>query len=73
MALLIADLAFEGALLDAAKLGVLAASSLSATAGLAFLAWLGRPPRPRRRLGLGPHDGRRPVSHEIREEGSQHD
>jgi NhaA family Na+:H+ antiporter len=45
MALLIADLAFEGALLDAAKLGILAASILSATAGLALLAWLGRPGR----------------------------
>lgn len=43
MALLIADLAFEGALLDAAKLGILAASILSATAGLVLLAWLGRP------------------------------
>ncbi|WP_235907805.1 Na+/H+ antiporter NhaA [Siccirubricoccus phaeus] len=45
MALLIADLAFEGALLDAAKLGILAASIVSATAGLALLAWLGRPGR----------------------------
>jgi NhaA family Na+:H+ antiporter len=45
MALLIADLAFDGALLDAAKLGILAASVLSAAAGLALLAWLGRPRR----------------------------
>jgi NhaA family Na+:H+ antiporter len=45
MALLIADLAFEGALLDAAKLGILAASIVSATAGLALLAWLDRPGR----------------------------
>jgi NhaA family Na+:H+ antiporter len=42
MALFIAGLAFEGALLDAAKLGILAASVLSAAAGLALLAWLGR-------------------------------
>jgi NhaA family Na+:H+ antiporter len=42
MALFIAGLAFEGALLDAAKLGILAASVLSAAAGLTLLAWLGR-------------------------------
>ena len=42
MALLIAGLAFEGALLDAAKLGILAASILSAAGGLTLLAVLGR-------------------------------
>jgi Na+:H+ antiporter, NhaA family len=42
MALLIAGLAFEGALLDAAKLGILAASVLSAAGGLALLACLAR-------------------------------
>lgn len=42
MALFIADLAFQGALLDAAKLGILGASVLSAASGLALLAWLGR-------------------------------
>jgi NhaA family Na+:H+ antiporter len=42
MALFIAGLAFEGALLDAAKLGILAASVVSAAGGLALLAWLAR-------------------------------
>jgi NhaA family Na+:H+ antiporter len=42
MALFIAGLAFEGALLDAAKLGILAASIVSAAGGLALLAWLAR-------------------------------
>ncbi|MBR0643876.1 Na+/H+ antiporter NhaA [Roseomonas hellenica] len=42
MALFIADLAFQGALLQAAKLGILAASVISAAGGLTLLAWLGR-------------------------------
>lgn len=40
--LFIAGLAFQGALLDAAKLGILGASVLSAAGGLALLAWLAR-------------------------------
>jgi NhaA family Na+:H+ antiporter len=39
MALFIADLAFDDALIDAAKLGILSASVVSAAAGLAVLAW----------------------------------
>ena len=39
MALPIADLAFHDALTDAAKLGILSASVVSAAAGLAVLAW----------------------------------
>jgi NhaA family Na+:H+ antiporter len=39
MALFIADLAFHDALIDAAKLGILSASLVSAAAGLAVLAW----------------------------------
>lgn len=42
MALLIADLAFRDPLLETAKIGILAASVLSATGGLVLLAWLGR-------------------------------
>ncbi|MBR0662206.1 Na+/H+ antiporter NhaA [Neoroseomonas oryzicola] len=42
MALLIAELAFQGGQLQAAKLGILAASVISAATGLAFLALLGR-------------------------------
>ena len=45
--LFIADLAFGGPLLDAAKLGIFAGSLASAVGGLALLAWLGR-------LGTGP-------------------
>jgi len=41
MALLIAGLAFEGTLLQAAKLGILAASVISAAGGLTLLALLG--------------------------------
>jgi NhaA family Na+:H+ antiporter len=41
MALLIAGLAFEGTLLQAAKLGILAASLISAAGGLTLLALLG--------------------------------
>jgi len=40
MALLIAELAFEPSLLNSAKLGVLAASIVSATLGLSALRWL---------------------------------
>jgi NhaA family Na+:H+ antiporter len=39
MALFIADLAFDDALINAAKLGILSASVASAVAGLAVLAW----------------------------------
>jgi NhaA family Na+:H+ antiporter len=39
MALFIADLAFDDALINAAKLGILSASVVSAAAGLAVLAW----------------------------------
>jgi Na+:H+ antiporter, NhaA family len=39
MALFIADLAFDDALINAAKLGILSASVASAAAGLAVLAW----------------------------------
>jgi NhaA family Na+:H+ antiporter len=39
MALFIADLAFHDALINAAKLGILSASVVSAAAGLAVLAW----------------------------------
>jgi NhaA family Na+:H+ antiporter len=42
MALFIADLAFDDALIDAAKLGILSASVASAAAGLAVLAWATR-------------------------------
>jgi NhaA family Na+:H+ antiporter len=42
MALFIADLAFGQDLLDAAKLGILSASAVSATAGVLALAWLTR-------------------------------
>lgn len=42
MALFIAGLAFEGALLNAAKVGILGASAVSAIAGLAILASGGR-------------------------------
>lgn len=49
MALFIADLAFPGGLLDAAKLGILAASIMSAAAGLLLLAWVSRPARPGRK------------------------
>ena len=42
MALFIADLAFQGTLLQAAKLGILIGSLASAAGGLALLAWLGR-------------------------------
>ncbi|WP_018149970.1 Na+/H+ antiporter NhaA [Leeia oryzae] len=45
MALLIAELAFGPALLNAAKLGILGASIVSATAGLSVLAWLTTPKR----------------------------
>ncbi|MBW6401391.1 Na+/H+ antiporter NhaA [Roseomonas sp. HJA6] len=41
MALFIAELAFEDALLEAAKLGILVASVISAAGGLSLLAWLG--------------------------------
>lgn len=40
MALFIGDLAFPDELIDAAKLGILSASVVSAAAGLAALAWL---------------------------------
>lgn len=42
MALFIADLALSGPLLDAAKLGILAGSLVSAAGGLSLLTWLGR-------------------------------
>jgi NhaA family Na+:H+ antiporter len=42
MALFIADLAFDDALINAAKLGILSASVASAAAGLAVLAWATR-------------------------------
>lgn len=42
MALFIADLAFDEALINAAKLGILSASVASAAAGLAVLAWATR-------------------------------
>lgn len=42
MALFIADLAFDDALIDAAKLGILSASVASAAGGLAVLAWATR-------------------------------
>jgi Na+:H+ antiporter, NhaA family len=40
MALFIAELAFEPALLDSVKLGVMGASVISAVAGFLMLAWL---------------------------------
>ena len=46
MSLFIADLAFQGTVLQAAKLGILVGSLVSAAGGLALLAWLGRD-RPR--------------------------
>jgi Na+:H+ antiporter, NhaA family len=55
MALFIADLAFQGTLLQAAKLGILAASLVSAAVGLALLAWLGRG-RSRRPAGMSDAD-----------------
>ena len=42
MALLIAGLAFHDTLLQAAKIGILAASVISAVGGVTLLAWLGR-------------------------------
>jgi NhaA family Na+:H+ antiporter len=42
MALFIADLAFDNALINAAKLGILSASLASAGAGLAVLSWATR-------------------------------
>lgn len=42
MALFIAELAFHGELLEAAKLGILIASVISAAGGLALLTWSGR-------------------------------
>ena len=42
MALLIADLAFDAALIDAAKLGILSASVVSAAGGLTVLVWVTR-------------------------------
>jgi NhaA family Na+:H+ antiporter len=42
MALFIADLAFDDALINAAKLGILSASVASAAAGLAVLGWATR-------------------------------
>jgi NhaA family Na+:H+ antiporter len=42
MALFIADLAFDDALINAAKLGILSASLTSAAAGLAVLVWATR-------------------------------
>jgi NhaA family Na+:H+ antiporter len=42
MALFIADLAFDDALINAAKLGILSASVASAAAGLVVLAWATR-------------------------------
>jgi NhaA family Na+:H+ antiporter len=55
MALFIADLAFQGVLLQAAKLGILAASLASAAGGLALLVWLarGHPHRPQSQGGAG--------------------
>jgi Na+:H+ antiporter, NhaA family len=43
MALFITDLAFDAALIDAAKLGILSASVVSAAGGLTVLAWATRP------------------------------
>lgn len=40
MALFIADLAFDGPILDAAKIGILAASSAAALLGIGLLMWL---------------------------------
>lgn len=42
MALFIAELAFHDELLEAAKLGILLASVISAAGGIALLTWLGR-------------------------------
>ena len=42
MALFIANLAFEGSLLDSAKLGILLASTASALTGVALLGWSAR-------------------------------
>ncbi len=44
VSLLVAELSFTGARLEEAKMGVVAASILAATLGLAVLARLGRPP-----------------------------
>lgn len=52
MALFIAGLAFRDGLLDAAKLGILAASIASATGGLALLTWLARDGRGRSRVPI---------------------
>jgi NhaA family Na+:H+ antiporter len=52
MALFIANLAFDPNLINAAKLGILSASVVSAVAGIALLVWLsqrGRHSRPARR------------------------
>jgi NhaA family Na+:H+ antiporter len=40
MSLFIADLAYDPAVLNAAKIGILAASTVSAAAGLMMLLWL---------------------------------
>jgi NhaA family Na+:H+ antiporter len=57
MALLIAGLAFRDVLLEAAKLGILAASVISATLGLALLAWQGRSRGSRLQRGPSPAAG----------------
>lgn len=44
MALFIANLAFSESLINAAKLGILSASVVSATAGVALLAWFSSKP-----------------------------
>lgn len=54
MALFIANMAFDGGLLDGAKLGIFLASACSAAAGPAVLAWLPVP-------GDGPRSGRPPT------------
>jgi NhaA family Na+:H+ antiporter len=46
MALFIANLGFDNSLINAAKLGILSASVVSAVAGIALLAWLCRRTQP---------------------------
>lgn len=53
MSLFIADLAFQDKLLQAAKLGILAASVISAAGGLLLLAWLDRSGARRSAIGSG--------------------
>ena len=71
MALFIADLAFQSTMLQAAKIGILAASVISASGGLALLAWLGCD-RPRCTAVSGLQATAESIRHDGRVSGLQH-